>query len=229
VAIGRLAKVGERADDKVFSMRATEASMEQTLIQPGEVDWSGENPGMYLRASAAGPFVTLISFFRVVLSPHGKGHAAFMLFDPFGDGRGADKPNLCITDNEPLAEYLRKGFVAHFGAFKGASGLERLRVVPGWDFIASGDAKSVHTEWFRSVVGQVQLTWGGLEDSYYLRLPKEKSATGKHVLLSLFVDSREAGATINGVAAPGRAFPREFAGKADASTAFLAFSETWLK
>jgi len=35
-------------------------------------------------------------------------------------------------------------------------------------------------------------------------------------------------ATINGVAVGGQAFPREFAGKKDSSTAFLAFSETWV-
>ena len=203
--------------------------MEQPLILPGAVDWSGENPGMYLRDSASGPFVTLISFFRVVLSPHGKGHAAFMLLDPFGEGRDASRPNLCMTDNEPLADYLRRGFVANFGSFKGARGLEQVRMVPGWDFMAAGDAKTVHNEWFRSSAGQVQLQWGGLEKPYYLRLPPDKSATGKHTLLSLFVDSRDARATINGRAVAGKAFPREFAGNPAASAAFLAFSETWLK
>lgn len=40
---------------------------------PGTVDWSGENPGMYLKETQDGPFVTLLSFFRVVVSPHGRG------------------------------------------------------------------------------------------------------------------------------------------------------------
>ena len=35
-------------------------------------------------------------------------------------------------------------------------------------------------------------------------------------------------ATINGKSVAGKAFPREFAGKKDSSTAFLAFSETWV-
>ena len=78
--------------------------MARIPINPGKIDWSGENPGMYLKDSETGPFVTLISFFRVVASPLGKGHAAFMLLDPHGDGRSADKPNVCLTDNEPLAE-----------------------------------------------------------------------------------------------------------------------------
>ena len=51
-------------------------------VIPGEVDWSGENPGMYLRETPDGPYGALISFFRVVVSPHGPGHAAFVMLDP---------------------------------------------------------------------------------------------------------------------------------------------------
>ena len=81
--------------------------MARPPFNPNKVDWSGENPGMYLKETADGPFVTLISFFRVVTSPHGKGHAAFMLLDPHGDGRNPEKPNVCLTDNEPLADYVK--------------------------------------------------------------------------------------------------------------------------
>ncbi len=61
--------------------------MDRIPVNPGMVDWSGENPVMYLKESADGPFVTLISFFRVVLSPHGRGHAAFLFLDPMAMGR----------------------------------------------------------------------------------------------------------------------------------------------
>ena len=119
--------------------------MTRPVINPGIVDWSGENPGMYLRETADGPFVTLISYFRVVLSPKGRGHAAFILQDPHGDGKNPAKPNLCITDNEPMAEYVRDGFVANFGAFKGIKGLSSIRMVPGWDFLRAGDGATRHT------------------------------------------------------------------------------------
>ena len=115
--------------------------MARTPIHPGQIDWSGENPGMYLKDTADGPYVTLVSFFRVICSPHGKGHAAFILQDPMGTGRDAARPNLCITDNEPLAAYVRDGFVAKFGSFRDAKGLSGCRMVPGWDFMAGGDAR----------------------------------------------------------------------------------------
>jgi hypothetical protein len=203
--------------------------MARPPINPGQIDWSGENPGMYLKETADGPFVTLISFFRVVFSPHGKGHAAFILQDPRGSGRDAARPNLCITDNEPMAEYLRDGFVAKFGAFRDATALAGCRMVPGWDFVAGGDARASHVEWFRSGIGQVCLTWRELSAPFLVEFTRERSATGAHEMFSLFMDARTVEATINGRGVSGKPFPREFAGRKDSSTAFLAFSETWVK
>lgn len=203
--------------------------MTRVPINPGMVDWSGENPGMYLKDRADGPFLSLISYFRVVHSPHGKGHAAVMLLDPYGDGRNPARPNVCLTDNEPLAEYLKKGFVSFFGAFKGATGLANMQMKPAWDFMAGGDGRTVHTEWFRSAIGQVNLTWNALSAPFLVEFDVGRSATGKHEMISLFVDARASSATINGNPVAGKAFPREFAGKKDSSTAFLAFSETWVK
>ena len=202
--------------------------MERIPINPGTVDWSGENPGMYLRESVDGPFVTLISFFRVVLSPHGRGHAAFLLLDPAGAGTSSASPNLCITDNEPLARYLCDGFVRHFAAFKGAVGLASVRFQRGSDFIATGDARTSYTETFTSEQGSVRLTWAPLGEAFMVELPQEKSATGQHEMFSLFVNASGVAVSIDGHGVAGRPFPREMAGKAS-STAFLAFSETWVR
>ena len=202
--------------------------MARPHFNPQKVDWSGENPGMYLKETADGPFVTLISFFRVVTSPHGKGHAAFMLMDPHGDGKDLAKPNVCLTDNEPLADYVKKGFVSYFGAFKGAKGLSNLQVKPAWDFIASGDGVTSHTEWFRSAIGQVNLTWNELSAPFMVELMKEKSATGQHEMFSLFLESTAVKATINGKPVAGKSVPRDWMGR-KSTTAFLAFSETWIK
>lgn len=204
--------------------------MSRPAMNPRPVDWAGENPGMYLKERPDGPYVTLVSFFRVVLSDFGKGHVAILALDPAGDGRDPTRPNVCITDNEPLAEYLVNQFARHFLAFRGSDVLSSLRTVPGWDFVAGGDGRSVHTEWFRSTVGQVQLTWGGWGDRYVVELAGgHKAVTGTHEMFSTFVDSHEAGGHLNGRPFAGKAVPREFAGKKDSSTAFLAFAETWVK
>lgn len=203
--------------------------MERMPIHPGKVEWSGENPGMYLKETADGPFVTLISFFRVVLSPHGRGHAAFMLLDPHGDGRNPETPNVCLTDNEPLARYLARDFVSNFLAFKGIKSLAGMQMKPAWDFMAGGDGTTSHTEWFRSAIGQVCLTWEQLSAPFMIDLPREKSVTGRHEMYSLFVDSAAVKASINGKGVSGKPFPREFAGKKNSSTAFVALSETWVE
>lgn len=202
--------------------------MARPHFNPQQVDWSGENPGMYLKETPDGPFVTLISFFRVVTSPHGKGHAAFMLLDPHGDGRNPERPNVCLTDNEPLAAYLKEGFVSYFGAFKGVKGLSNVQMKPGWDFVAGGDGRTSHTEWFRSAIGQVNLAWNELSAPFMVELMKEKSATGKHEMFSLFLDAPSVTATINGKPVAGKSVPRDFLGR-KSTTAFLAFSETWIK
>jgi len=202
--------------------------MERIPVNPGAVDWSGENPGMYLKESAEGPFVTLVSFFRVVRSPHGRGHAAFLLLDPQGEGKDPKRPNLCVTDNELLARYLKDHFVASFAAFRGVAGLTHVRFEPGSNFVASGDALTSYTESFRRADGEVRLTWEGLGDAFLVEFPKDKSATGRHEMFSLFINASGVQVSINGRGVLGRPFPRDVAGKAS-STAFLAFSETWVQ
>ncbi len=202
--------------------------MAQVGAATGKLDWSGENPGMYLKSGGSGPFVTLISFFRVVTSPHGRGHAAFLLLDPHGEGKKPQRPNVCLTDNEPLAEYLADGFVSKFGAFRDAEGLNSLRYQPGWDFVAGGDGRTLHVEWFRSAIGQVQLQWSALSEPFLVDLGPDQAATGKHRMVSLFFDAREVSARVNGKPVDGEPVPREFAGRTDSSTAFLAFSESWI-
>jgi hypothetical protein len=47
-------------------------------------------------------------------------------------------------------------------------------------------------------------------------------------MYSLFLESTDAFGIVNGQRLPGRPVPRDFAGR-NSSTAFLAFSETWIR
>ncbi len=202
--------------------------MPKSPIYPGTVDWSGENPGMYLKESADGPFVTLISFFRVVLSPYGRGTALLMLRSPAEANPPAAKSNLCITDNEPLARYLVTNFAGAFGSFKGQAGLEGVAYRKMTGGGTSGDAASSYVETVSAAGLDVRLAWEGLDAPFAFELPVEKSATGKHVMLTVFVSAERASATVNGQPLPGRPVPRDMLGR-PMTTAFLAFSETWIK
>jgi hypothetical protein len=205
-----------------------ENAMADPIVFPGTVEWSGENPGISLKETPDGPFVTLASFFRVVLSPHGRGHALVLLQAPQDARPPAERANFCLHDNEALARYLVAEFVSHFGAFKGQAGLGGLVYRPLDGVAASGDPASSYSETVTAGDLTVRLTWNGLGKPFCFALPPDKSATGGHHMPSLFVGCRDATVSVNGRALPGKPVPREIAGHT-ITTAMLAFSETWIR
>jgi hypothetical protein len=202
--------------------------MSDVITFPGTVEWSGENPGISLKETPDGPFVALASFFRVVLSPHGRGHALVLLQSPDDARPQAPHANLCLHDNEPLARWLVAEFVGHFGAFKGLPGLDGLGYRRLDAVEASGDPSSSYSETVRAGDLSVRLTWSGLGEPFCFALPPDKSATGRHHMPSLFVGCEQATITVNGRDLPGKPIPREIAGRT-ITTAMLAFSETWIR
>lgn len=200
--------------------------MAETTIFPGIVEWSGENPGISLKEDPDGPFTTLASFFRVVLSPHGRGHALVLLQSPLEEE--ASPGNVCLTDNEPLARWLIAEYVSHFGAWRGLPGLASLSFRKLDSVEADGDAITRYGETVKAGDLTVKLDWRGLGKPFCFALPPELSATGKHHMPSLFVGCDTATVTVNGKARPGAPIPRDIAGQR-ISTAMLAFSETWIR
>jgi hypothetical protein len=198
--------------------------MAEPVLFPGTVDWSGENPGISLKTDPDGPFTALASFFRVVLSPHGRGHALVLLEDP---ADAASPRNVCLSDNEALARYLIDGYVSHFGAWRGLPGLAGLQHRKLDAVEAGGNPLSTYTETVRAGATTVRLTWSGLGKPFCFALPPALSATGKHHMPTLFVGCQEARIEVDGRVLPGRPVPRQIAGQS-ISTAMLAFSETWV-
>jgi hypothetical protein len=202
--------------------------MAEPILFPGVVEWSGENPGISLKDDPDGPFVALASFFRVVLSPFGRGHALVLLQSPQEANPPEARANLCLTDNDSLARFLVDGFVANFGAYKGTPGLAGLAYRRLDEASASGDPRTEYSETLRAGALTVVLTWRGLGAPFCFAFPPERSATGRHHMPSLFVPCSDASVTVNGRVLPGRPVPREVAGH-PISTAMLAFSETWIR
>jgi hypothetical protein len=202
--------------------------MADVINFPGTVEWSGENPGISLKQAPDGPFVALASFFRVVLSPHGRGHALVLMQSPQDANPPAARGNYCLHDNEKLARYLVSDFVSHFGAWKGLPGLQSLIYRPLDSVTASGDPLTSYSETVKAGDITAELTWSGLGKPFCFALPPEKSATGQHSMPSLFVPCQDATIAVNGKTLPGKPVPREMAGHAF-STAMLAFSETWIR
>ncbi len=149
--------------------------MTETILFPGKVEWSGENPGISLKEDPSGPFTTLASFFRVMLSPHGRGHALVLLQAPEAEGAG----NVCLTDNEPLARWLVSDYVAHFGAWRGLAGLRNLEYRPLDSVTAGGDAITHCSETVLAADMQVALDWKGLGMPFCFAFAPAQSATDR--------------------------------------------------
>ena len=101
-------------------------------IHPGVVDWTGENPGIYLKEIQDGPWVSLATFFRITYSPHGRGHGVLLLQRPDDEVSIPEAANICISDNEPMARFLVDEFFSKFASFKVSPGLARYYLVAAY-------------------------------------------------------------------------------------------------
>jgi hypothetical protein len=147
--------------------------MAETLVFSGMVEWSGENPGISLKEAPDGPFTSLASFFRVVLSPHGRGHALVLMLSPGDAAPSAAAPNVCLTDNEPLARWLVSDYVSHFGAWRGLPGAAAGPAVSRPGHVTSeGDAITRYAETVRAGEMEVRLEWTGLGSPSASRLAR---------------------------------------------------------
>ena len=202
--------------------------MQKSPIHPGRVDWTGENPGIYLKDSQNGPWTSLATFFRICHSPHGMGHGVLLLDEPSEEKTVPDARNFCISDNEERARYLVAEFFSKFASFKISPGLKAITYLPLTDVRREGDTRTEYSEVICSADFEVRMTWRELSDPYAVDMPPEKGPTGVHQMYSCFQDSDDASIEINGQRLGGKIAERDFA-DTKKSTAFLAFSESWMR
>jgi len=196
-------------------------------VNPGTVEWSGENPGIYLKLSEDGDWATLAIFFRVVLSPHGRGHTMIVLERPDEALAHPQVANLCLTDNESLTRYLVDGFMSRFPAFRGRAGLDAMRWIGLTHVAAGGDMRKHYTETARGLGVEAVMTWKGLSEPFAAEVGPAHSATGAHDMYSVFLEAADAEVSVDGRRLAGQVASRQFFGRT-MSTAFLAVSETWV-
>ena len=196
---------------------------------PGRVDWSGENPGIYLKRDAGQDhYDTLALFFRVVLSPYGRGHAALILGAP-DEARGwPHVPNLIMTDNQRMMRWIVDGWVTKMPTFIGKPGLDAMTWLD-CDSVEKrpSDLEARYSETLRGSGVTVEMIWQNMGPPLPVEVTKENSATKAHEMYSVFLEATAAQVVINGTPLPGAVADRQFFGRT-MSTAFLAFSETWV-
>ena len=202
--------------------------VERPPINPGRVEWSGDNSGIYLKQTPDGPFVTRASYFRIVHSPHGRGHALVLVTHAGDDAPPDPSLSLCLNDNEPLARFLVSEYASHFQQFCDIDLVALVDYCPLDAVHAAGDGVERHEEYFGAPGYEVALWWAAFNAPYFVQLPAERSATGLDEMFNVRMDARRAGCSINGHPARGSVFPRDYEGRSS-TTAFLALSETWVR
>lgn len=198
-----------------------------TPVTPGAVDWTGENPGIILK-NTDGSNAAMALFFRIAWSPVGQGNV-LVLYGMPDQADGTDQaPNIMLSDNHDLGEFLRDNFVARLGGFSEIPPFVGLAHKSIQSVRTSGDPMSKrYTETVVSEGLTIELVWEGLEPPLALELPPELTGTQAHTMFSLLVPAREAAIMVNGHALPGDVGTRVQAGF-ETTTAFLYFSETWI-
>ncbi len=202
--------------------------MTRVSINPGRVDWSGENPGIYLKTDPDGDYTALALFFRVVLSPYGRGHAAIVLGAPDEAKGWPHVPNFIMTDNQRMMRWIVEDWVTKMPTFVGRSGLPAMSWLDAGSVERrAGDLKTSYSEILRGSGVTLEMKWQDMGPPLPVEVTKENSATKEHEMYSVFLEAKQAGIIINGTPLPGAVGDRQFFGRT-MSTAFLAFSETWV-
>lgn len=196
-------------------------------IIPGVVDWTGENPGILLKNEDGG-FAAMALFFRVAWSPVGQGQVLLLYGRPEAVQGTADAPNVLMSDNPDLADYLMKNFIGKLAAFANAPAFDHLSHVLAQSVHSSGDPHGHrYTERIAGEGLAVELVWEDLEAPRALELTPDQVGTGEHTMSTLLIPAKSAQILVNGRALPGAVGTRVQAGK-ETTTAFLYFSETWI-
>jgi hypothetical protein len=200
------------------------AQQDSSGVKYGRVYVSGENPVIRLLMKEGGTPTTEASFWRVVYSPAGSGHVLFLR-----SGIDADNPTrqsglrIAFTDNEKLAAYLGKEIMSAFNKVYADDPFPVQKAT----FRKSGNTLTEWKETVKSRKYTIQLVWKDFAEPFQLDTPAG-GRTNPYGIASLFIPARAAEVIINGKKAAGRPFPTR-RGRMENSTAFLAFSETWVK
>ena len=197
---------------------------ERPINNPGRVLIAGENHIVRLQSEANGADAALFNHFRLRLSPHGPGHAVFVLADP----NAADSRNACYTDNPSLANWLLDWYLRGSPLYRDLESLSNLPIVTAGGFTSVDELPRRWTETVRAGDVTVRAVWDDLATPFHverLAQPGERDAMD---VFSVLMSASDASLDIDGRRISGAVFPRQV-GSQPINSAFLAFAESWVE
>ena len=198
-------------------------------IRTGKVDWTGDNPFIYLKTDSEGDWSSLSLYFRIAASDYGRGEAILVLENPY-QKEDSNAVRQCLTDNLELAQYLIEKFVRRFGLFRAAVALDNLEYISDATFKTEADYPSQQacTAYSQSTDTTLSMVWKGLADPFAVALPPAETQTGEHEMFAIFQPASSAMVEVNGKPLAGTTVERDFLNRI-AQSAALANSESWVR
>ena len=185
-------------------------------IDPSRMLLTGENPFIRLAEKDNDPLTTEASFWRVIFSPAGRGHALYLVSEL------TNNEMRVYTDNIAMARWLQQDIQKGINQASGNTELPAIEAT----FSFSGDLRSYWTEHMTSRDEDISLTWYDIGEPFILHTLPGSSPQRPHGVCTVLVPAAGAQLSINGRFAKGRPFPRDRDGR-KSSTCCLAFSESW--
>ena len=188
-------------------------------IDPNEVRITGENSFIRLYRGEGEPEVTRASHWRVLWSPGGPGHVLYLKSGDLTDGDVR-----IYSDNPAMARWLQGEIESMlFPEFSD-------QTIPVIDavFAREGDSISFSREVVESSEDTIHLTWWDFLPPIMVTRAAGSMDIGPHGVYTVLIPGRSAQVTLNDAAAAGQPIP-DRRGDRDASSACLAWSETWVR
>lgn len=186
-------------------------------VDPNAVLMTGENSFIRLSADGGKTQSDRVSHWRVLWCPAGAGHALFVQSTLTS---GAVR---VYADNEAVARWLQQTIEALlYPAFADA----KLPVTKA-QFSRHGDIAGGAREEVVASGAKILLTWQDFLDPFVLNMPPGFNDRPIGVF-STFFPARSARVELEGRIAPGKPWPEQ-RGDREASSACLAWSETWVR
>jgi hypothetical protein len=200
-------------------------------MDKAQVIFCGENPEMRLvKSNNPDVEIAFASYWHCTYSPHGSGQLLVLHIEPKMLEANADALTVLIADNLPLGRELVDELVQFFPGV-GHIPFTTIKVEAGV-LSQSGDGQNVYRVEVRSAQHQIDITWEKMLDT---RLPKtytdfiQEAERGTVLDVSNVICPMAQGSiVINGVPVGGKVHSFHD-GTMQRSTAFLAFSETWVR
>jgi hypothetical protein len=186
------------------------------------VIFAGENHLITLYRPESDQAVAGVSCWRCTYSEHGEGLVLALWCDPVAVGMPDLPPTSVYADNAAMGRMVMERFNQYFAGFHGR-GLTELVPEPA-RFVQQADGRRLHRITAVTAELSIELLWQEVFDAA-LEIFDNRSGAGPYDVSAVICPCWRGAISVNGVLLRGEV--RVPAGES-ASSAFLAFSETWV-